>query len=178
MKHRALNAARGARRRREREARAMADRFAVSQQSAAFDRADAIAAVEALEQLEPGERELVVMRIWGGLTYDEIAVALGHLDIERSSAIRASTRETSTNIGVAMFDEHEPAEFELAPDLAALERQLPRLTPAAPRIDRDRLMFEAGRRGRGRPDPAKTAGLYSRPILGRIVGSGPPRPPR
>ncbi len=43
-----------------------------------------------------------------------------------------------------MFDEHEPAENELAPDLAAMERQLARLTPAAPRIDRDRLMFAAG----------------------------------
>lgn len=44
-----------------------------------------------------------------------------------------------------MFDEHEPAEFALTPDLAAIERQLARLTPAAPRIDRDRLMFAAGR---------------------------------
>ncbi len=44
-----------------------------------------------------------------------------------------------------MFDEREPAEFELTPDLAAVERKLARLTPAAPRIDRDRLMFEAGR---------------------------------
>ncbi|MCC7473844.1 MAG: hypothetical protein IT425_00490 [Pirellulales bacterium] len=44
-----------------------------------------------------------------------------------------------------MFDEHESAEFELTPDLAAIERQLARLTPAAPRIDRDRLMFAAGK---------------------------------
>jgi hypothetical protein len=44
-----------------------------------------------------------------------------------------------------MFDEHEPAEPELTPELAAIERQLARLTPAAPRVDRDRLMFEAGR---------------------------------
>jgi RNA polymerase sigma factor (sigma-70 family) len=89
VKHRALNAARGARRRREREARVMADRFAVSQQPAAFDRADAIAVVEALEQLEPGDRELVVMRVWGGLTYDEIGVALA---ISTSSAHRQYER--------------------------------------------------------------------------------------
>jgi RNA polymerase sigma-70 factor (ECF subfamily) len=89
VKHRALNAARGARRRREREARVMADRFAVSQQPAAFDRADAIAVVEALDQLESGERELVVMRVWGGLTYDEIAVALA---ISTSSAHRQYER--------------------------------------------------------------------------------------
>lgn len=47
-----------------------------------------------------------------------------------------------------MFDEHEPAEFELTPDLAAIERQLARMTPAAPRVDRDRLMFEAGKASR------------------------------
>jgi len=28
-------------------------------------------------QLEPNERELVVMRIWGNLTYEEIGTALG-----------------------------------------------------------------------------------------------------
>jgi len=76
VKHRALNAARGARRRRDREARVMADRFVASQQQAAFDRDDTIAVVEALNRLEEADRELIVMRIWGGLTYDEIAVAL------------------------------------------------------------------------------------------------------
>src|SRR3954452_131567 len=40
VKHRALNAARGARRRRERESRAFADRFAVSNAVSAFDRDD------------------------------------------------------------------------------------------------------------------------------------------
>lgn len=76
VKNRALNAARGARRRRERESRAIADRFADAQRSAAYDRCDAIAATDALVQLESGERELVVMRIWGGLTYEEIGAAL------------------------------------------------------------------------------------------------------
>ena len=76
VKHRALNAARGARRRREREARVMSDRFVASQQPAAFDRVDTMAVVDALERLADGDRELIVMRIWGGLTYDEIAEAL------------------------------------------------------------------------------------------------------
>jgi hypothetical protein len=52
-----------------------------------------------------------------------------------------------------MFDQREPEEPELAADLAAVERQLARLTPAAPRIDRDRLMFEAGRASATRPEP-------------------------
>jgi RNA polymerase sigma-70 factor (ECF subfamily) len=76
VKHRALNASRGARRRREREARSTADRFVVSHQQATYDRSDMLAVVEALEQLEADEREVVVMRIWSGLTYQEIAVAL------------------------------------------------------------------------------------------------------
>jgi len=42
-----------------------------------------------------------------------------------------------------MFD-HEPSEQKLNPELEAIERQLARLTPAAPRVDRDRLMYEAG----------------------------------
>ncbi|MFO0792159.1 MAG: hypothetical protein U0805_22100 [Pirellulales bacterium] len=42
-----------------------------------------------------------------------------------------------------MFD-HEPAEPRLTPELEAIERQLARLTPAAPRVDRDRLMYDAG----------------------------------
>ncbi len=44
-----------------------------------------------------------------------------------------------------MFDEREPAEPELTPDLQAIEGQLARLTPVAVRVDRDRLMFEAGK---------------------------------
>jgi RNA polymerase sigma-70 factor (ECF subfamily) len=77
VKHRALNAARGARRRRDRESQAVAARFTHLREAAAFDRLDAIAAIEALMQLESEERELVVMRIWGALTFDEIAESLG-----------------------------------------------------------------------------------------------------
>jgi len=48
--------------------------------------------------------------------------------------------------------EREPEEHEIAPELAAIERQLARLTAAAPRIDRDQLMFEAGRASVARPE--------------------------
>lgn len=75
VKHRALNAARGERRRREREVQAAARRFAASS-SAAIDGWNALVVSEALGSLEPMERELVVMRIWGGLTLSEIATAL------------------------------------------------------------------------------------------------------
>ena len=43
-----------------------------------------------------------------------------------------------------MYDEQESREHEIAPDLAALERQLRGMSPTAPGIDRDRLMFAAG----------------------------------
>jgi hypothetical protein len=43
-----------------------------------------------------------------------------------------------------MHDEQKSREPERAPELIALERQLRGMSPAAPRIDRDRLMFAAG----------------------------------
>ena len=75
VKNRALNFARGDRRRREREVRAAQTRLVVSR-SAAIDCLDALDVSEALDGLEPQQREFVVMRIWGGLTYEEIAAVL------------------------------------------------------------------------------------------------------
>jgi RNA polymerase sigma-70 factor (ECF subfamily) len=67
----------------------MADRFAFAQQESAFDRGDSLAVIDALDELEASERELVVMRIWGGLKYEEIAEALA---ISISSAHRQYER--------------------------------------------------------------------------------------
>ena len=60
-----------------------------------------------------------------------------------------------------MYDEQESREHELAPELAALERQLRGMTPAAPRVDRDRLMFAAGQAAgaASQANPARMAGL-------------------
>lgn len=77
VKHRALNAARGDRRRREREEHVMVDRFTMTQTATGtFERADTLAVVEALHRLGSDERELVMLRIWGGLKYEEIAESL------------------------------------------------------------------------------------------------------
>ncbi len=66
----ALAAARGERRRRKREAR-------VSSGEAWFastdDRIDARRAESLLTELEPDLREVIVARLWGALTFDEIA---------------------------------------------------------------------------------------------------------
>ncbi|HEX4414822.1 MAG TPA: hypothetical protein VH107_14400 [Lacipirellulaceae bacterium] len=59
-----------------------------------------------------------------------------------------------------MFDEREPAEPELTPELQALEGKLARLSPAAVRLDRDRLMFEAGMgAGRAASEPSPSPSL-------------------
>jgi RNA polymerase sigma-70 factor (ECF subfamily) len=54
----------------------MTERFGESTKPTGFDHEDKSAAVEALVQLGAEERELVVMRIWGNLTYEEIGAAL------------------------------------------------------------------------------------------------------
>jgi RNA polymerase sigma-70 factor (ECF subfamily) len=89
VKHRALNAARGGRRRQVREARTITDRLTGGPERNTFDRCDVLALGEALQRLKTLEREVVVMRIWGGLTYEEIAVAQS---ISTSSAHRTYER--------------------------------------------------------------------------------------
>jgi len=44
-----------------------------------------------------------------------------------------------------MFDKREPSQFEIAADLKALEARLRQLSPKPAAIERDRLMFAAGR---------------------------------
>jgi RNA polymerase sigma-70 factor (ECF subfamily) len=76
VKNRALNAARGARRRRKRETQSIAGRFVIGRHPASLDGGDVTVVLDALDHLELSAREIIVMRIWGGLTFDEIAAAL------------------------------------------------------------------------------------------------------
>jgi RNA polymerase sigma-70 factor (ECF subfamily) len=80
VKHRAINVARSTRRRRERETRAAIWRAGSSPTpTGAVDRParwNEMDVMEALDRLEPGAREVIVMRIWGALSYDEIASTL------------------------------------------------------------------------------------------------------
>lgn len=66
----AIAAARHERRRRRREALASDAEAAFA---SADDRLDAAEASRLLAELEPDVREAIVARIWGGLTFDEIA---------------------------------------------------------------------------------------------------------
>lgn len=78
----AIDAAKADRRRQKREAAARPDRWFVEPE---IDGLDAERAVAALERL-PGElRETIVARLWGGLTFEQIAAAAG---CSASSAFR------------------------------------------------------------------------------------------
>ena len=57
-----------------------------------------------------------------------------------------------------MYDEHESREQPLPAELAALEKQLAAFAPMAPRVDRDRLMFAAGRASVGHSTGTSWAG--------------------
>ncbi|QDV38769.1 RNA polymerase sigma factor [Tautonia plasticadhaerens] len=74
VRNRAISCGRSARRRRHREARAARDE---SWFSSLDDRLDAGRAAALLAELEPRTREVIVARIWGGLTLGEVAGLLG-----------------------------------------------------------------------------------------------------
>jgi RNA polymerase sigma-70 factor (ECF subfamily) len=90
----ALDAAKADRRRQKREASAHAGRWFVEPD---IDGLDAEKAVEALERLPTELRETIVARLWGGLTFEQIADVSG---CSASSAFRryeagvAALRET------------------------------------------------------------------------------------
>jgi RNA polymerase sigma-70 factor (ECF subfamily) len=66
----AVSASRRARRRRRREERVSSGEAWFA---AADDRIDAVAATRLLAGLDPEVREILVARVWGGLTFEEIA---------------------------------------------------------------------------------------------------------
>ncbi len=79
VRHRALTAARAAKRRKRHEGEAAERRSGWFEPSVA-DAIDAQAAAGLLESLSQEYREVVVARIWGGLTFQQIARAVGGSD--------------------------------------------------------------------------------------------------
>jgi hypothetical protein len=71
-----------------------------------------------------------------------------------------------------MYDEQESRKHELAPELAALERQLRGIAPTAPAVDRDRLMFDAGRASVAAEGTKQTRAMYD--DVGRPLYSAAP----
>lgn len=76
VKNRALSAAR-AKGRRDRHERTAADRVPAWFEPQLDDRLDAQAAAHALSELADHEREPIVMHLWGGLSFEDIAAASG-----------------------------------------------------------------------------------------------------
>lgn len=72
----AISAARGARRRRHYEA-AAAHRADAWFEQAEGDRLDAALAAHSLESLPAEQREVIVARLWGGLSFQEIGELIG-----------------------------------------------------------------------------------------------------
>jgi RNA polymerase sigma-70 factor (ECF subfamily) len=80
VRNRALNASRSARRRAAHEHHAAAQRpkFAAgSREGSPADPASRAELTDALERLEPLAREIVVLRVWGALAWEEIAGVVG-----------------------------------------------------------------------------------------------------
>jgi RNA polymerase sigma-70 factor (ECF subfamily) len=80
VRNRALNAALAARRRRRHEAEAAieaASWFQSASESSRPDSLDAEAASEALRSLPLEQREAIIARLWGGLTFEEIGELSG-----------------------------------------------------------------------------------------------------
>jgi len=79
VRNRAITASRSSQRRRRHETAAGGDRPVAFERSAA-DRIDAGVAAAALESLAIELREVVVARIWGGLTFQQIGQLVGVSD--------------------------------------------------------------------------------------------------
>lgn len=75
VRNRAMNAGRAARRRSAHEETAAAQRS--SRLAGQSDPTASIDLNDTLSQLEPDAREIVVLRVWGGLAWQEIAELLG-----------------------------------------------------------------------------------------------------
>ncbi|TWT87697.1 ECF RNA polymerase sigma factor SigE [Pseudobythopirellula maris] len=75
-KRRALNAARGARRRRDREERSLRDRLRPTGEGGCAA-ARGVEAADLIEKLPGDLREIIVLRVWGGLTFAEIGRTVG-----------------------------------------------------------------------------------------------------
>lgn len=76
VRHRAINASRSDRRRERHEYEAGAYRLRLAAATSAGS-IDSRELNESLQALPPDEREVIVARIWGGLTFDEIAALTG-----------------------------------------------------------------------------------------------------
>jgi RNA polymerase sigma-70 factor (ECF subfamily) len=107
VRNKALSAARAATRRRRREQAAAAARpdwFT----PAPDDRLDAAAVAAALASLPGEQREVVVARLWGGLTFQQIAGLLGVSDSAAHRRYQTALETLRERLGTPCLANHNP----------------------------------------------------------------------
>ena len=104
VRNKAITAWRSAKRRQRHETEAVAHRPAAFVRSAA-DRIDAGVAAAALDSLSIELREVVVARIWGGLTFQQIGRSGRRFRQCRPSALRSGPIGLATETEGAMYEE-------------------------------------------------------------------------
>ena len=137
VRNEAINASRTSRRRTKRETIAAGRSepwFRVSED----DRLDAVEAARAMRQLPIEQRETIVARLWGGLSFDEIAQLTGSSTSTVHRWYQAGLNFLARKVGCGMSEEKKQD------DLKSFEAALAGLVPRTDRLDRDRLMFLAG----------------------------------
>ena len=94
----------------------------------------------ALNQLDPVDREIVVLRIWGRLSWQEIAdtVSIGRTSAQRMLFLELES--ITSNLGTGSMSE-EP---RLPEDLMALEARLAARSLPPVALERDDVLYRAG----------------------------------
>ena len=127
------------------------------------DRLDADEAARRLAELPLDLREVIVARLWGGLTFEEIAALVG---------CSLPTAHRRYHTGLAQLRERLEGQWTRTQrsDLSDLERRLANCKPAADGLDADAMLFAAGRAAT-QPGPARflwptlTAGLAALSLI-------------
>ncbi len=100
VRNAAISASRASRRRRRHESRA-ARNHATWFHASPDDLVDARAATEALESLTSENREVIVARLWGGLTFEEIATLVGCSSSAAHRRYTSGMSELKERLGLA-----------------------------------------------------------------------------
>ena len=100
VRNKAISASRSARRRKRREAK-VAERRPAWFARSADDAIDAEAVTDALEALPPADREVVVARVWGGLSFQQIGRLIGASDSTAHRRYEAALSRLRQKMGVS-----------------------------------------------------------------------------
>ena len=167
----AISAARSSARRARHESAAARreESWFVPSRSARIDAEDASAA---LQSLPLDQRETIVARLWGGLSFEEIADLTGTTAQHGTPPLcrrvggfarQAEHRPCGIRFAKTMSDEKnrsagDDTPAKLPPELQALEAELALLRPRADRLSREQVLFLAGQASVLGRDPVRRDG--------------------